>query len=1736
MRKLLAVLLAAVMLVTSLSCLTLMTVSADSAATVTPYTPDTFATANADNAVVDFSENVLAGDAEWVVGTWPTNIYTASSDTSVTAGMLYDGDFSQLYQCYNWYKPSTAISCENSYITFSINASYAKVDKIFLAGAENSKLLDFKVYLGMDKATLYSEENLVATYNASDANLDKYIYDIELSEAVQAKYVGFKFTDIRGMIDYATPGYDQYAPAISAVGAYGTLPYSVDAYTKDEFTTANAGNAIANLSGDNLLTGNPEYKICGVVDGAYGSIVSDAQPAGISSAWLYNGAMQQVWQRSEWSKPYTSHSADKSYITFNIASGNFIAIDRIFLAGTADSTLADFELYLGNDKETLYNAENMVATYSGPEGTDKYVYWVELDEGKEAKYLGIRVPTLRSVHDLVNPYNTYALELTGMGVYGTSACTVSDNLYNGTTTDIPKDIPLNYNSYPVYTYHSQYKATDSYLTIASNKADMIALTNAAYKPDSGIAIYDGTYSNQYLRIAYDLKAPIDVESVILSSGNAGNVVNKWSVYVSNDLATLYDANNLYANVDVSSQVDTTKGMVTQVTFPEAVNGQYVGFHLADTSAGSSDAKDVRLSEIAIYGREKGTSAYTGNLLHTNVPGDNILNGITTFKYASANTVFDQNYNTITRESLCNNNSKPFEDFLTNNAFNDWMAIYMWNGLNHKDIQSNRTDFNNAIATGRFVFDIGEGKTATAGSVLVKGENNQANYKYKAYISNDPAIAENPALLFTPDNLFATVDASDLGSAMAFADKDHYKTGRFFGIMVYDGTASTLKVREIAFYAPNVVEAEVATSIPGNNLAADKNFYVGSGITPSTTPSTSDSNGQANSFLFNGSFDGWANRWWNIGDRHFYTDLGATVNLDQILIGMSTNSNDAYHTYGVYVSDDLSALFAPENLISMVYNKNKDKAHKFNLEGKNVKGRYVGVYQFTIPSDAGWGGTTMYLNEFGVYGSYDFDEPTDADLADLGNNLLDADGLTTDATIENAGLMTDNVKKTTFDNQMVAVAAGTKLTYDIGLALDLEKILVAAKTTGNYKVYASNDLATLYNEAVLNVNSAMISVYGIHDVDLNARYIGFEFTSDATVIELGAYAKADLSATFGENIDTVYVDGKNVGSSAVLDANIYKDNSAIVVKYADNSTKVFLVKGTTVTENAALANAFAYKGAQIRTNAPGGLRFVNTISADALAVATKVGTLAAKFADLNGADLTAIDTTDYVIADAVVYDTDIAIWKDGVEGDFSITINNIKDYLVATYYAARPYMVVTVDDVEYTVYGEEKVVSPVQIARMALEDENANLSADAFLYLDAMVNNANVMNTVYTYADSLGISGTQLEASVVNADADYSRLARVIEKARSGQPIKLTTLGGSITYGAYSSAQMAGVPQSVTCYANRFREYLANTFGVEVTLTNAGISATNSDVGIARFDTNVPADTDLLVIDFAVNDFSTGRTGDRDVEHSFDSSYEAIVRKAIAQDMAVIMLFNAKETSGTCTNDQIWETKIGNHYKIPMVSVLNAVWDGTAYREEIGSHEKYLSSDDIHPNTFGHKLLATLLANTVAKAISAYNADNTLAEAVSYMPADYLYTATAAKVNTVLYTSENLPEEWVVSMGDWDVDGSQYRDLLPNAWRIDDTATAPMTLSIPDATYVSVIYARPRLANNDEINANSPIYTFTLNGQAKSAYACYTDFFAVSTQLLCDNTATDCEVSVAASFKTDMVKDARIIGFAVAQAQ
>lgn len=194
--------------------------------------------------------------------------------------------------------------------------------------------------------------------------------------------------------------------------------------------------------------------------------------------------------------------------------------------------------------------------------------------------------------------------------------------------------------------------------------------------------------------------------------------------------------------------------------------------------------------------------------------------------------------------------------------------------------------------------------------------------------------------------------------------------------------------------------------------------------------------------------------------------------------------------------------------------------------------------------------------------------------------------------------------------------------------------------------------------------------------------------------------------------------------------------------------------------------------------------------------------------------------------------------------------------------------------------------------------------------------------------------------------DYTeKLSLVLQKARSGQPITLGFLGGSITQGCNPS-----VPENayaVRTY-NWLKEFLAPT---QVKYINAGIGATGSLIGAHRMvEDLLQYKPDIIIVEFAANDVPP--------TDGSKKSYESVIRGIIERlpETAVIELMMTLE-DGTSAEAQ--QVQIGHHYKVPMISYRQEIFNAIAAGEYTWQD---IETDNVHPNDRGHGIVASLLSN------------------------------------------------------------------------------------------------------------------------------------------------------------------------------
>ncbi|MBV9864549.1 MAG: SGNH/GDSL hydrolase family protein [Abitibacteriaceae bacterium] len=214
--------------------------------------------------------------------------------------------------------------------------------------------------------------------------------------------------------------------------------------------------------------------------------------------------------------------------------------------------------------------------------------------------------------------------------------------------------------------------------------------------------------------------------------------------------------------------------------------------------------------------------------------------------------------------------------------------------------------------------------------------------------------------------------------------------------------------------------------------------------------------------------------------------------------------------------------------------------------------------------------------------------------------------------------------------------------------------------------------------------------------------------------------------------------------------------------------------------------------------------------------------------------------------------------------------------------------------------------------------------------------------------------------------DTARLQRVLAKARHGENVTVTVIGGSITQGAKATKEE-------NRYGNRVAQWWRETFPqTKVEFVNAGIGATGSNYGALRAQRDLLSHRpDLVITEYAVNDPN---------DQSAAETLEGLTRQILAQPNhpALLLLFMMNQSGG---NAQEWLSKVGTHYELPMISYRDALWP-----EIQAKRLKWedISADEVHPNNMGHEYAAKFVTDFLATVLKALPPDEGL-PATKVMP-------------------------------------------------------------------------------------------------------------------------------------------------------
>ena len=333
---------------------------------------------------------------------------------------------------------------------------------------------------------------------------------------------------------------------------------------------------------------------------------------------------------------------------------------------------------------------------------------------------------------------------------------------------------------------------------------------------------------------------------------------------------------------------------------------------------------------------------------------------------------------------------------------------------------------------------------------------------------------------------------------------------------------------------------------------------------------------------------------------------------------------------------------------------------------------------------------------------------------------------------------------------------------------------------------------------------------------------------------------------------------------------------------------------------------------------------------------------------------------------------------------------------------------------------------------------------------------------------------------VTREGNNARLKKVFEKAKAGEVVRISAIGGSITGGAAASSWDRA-------YGKKLAQWWEEQFPKsQIEYYNAGIGSTGSIIGAHRaYDDLLVHEPDLVVVDFSVND--SGTQTDRE---AFESLLRQILQSENAPAVIVIGFMSAGGNSYQSLHEDIVE-----YYDLPYISYRDALWP--EMENGIFAWNEFYP-DEIHPNNRGHKLAADLLIHYIA---TEYLDETTDTEKA--LPAPMFKNRFE---NAKIYNNATITP---TAANGWNAGNNlyeAYNPLLPNAfkkgWRTTQNGSE-ITFQIKDAKSLSIVYKR--LSNPNEAGSVD-IY---LNGtKVKTLSSLYAAEYACAEQLVLEDVAQD----------------------------
>ena len=503
----------------------------------------------------------------------------------------------------------------------------ASINEIWVYNHDDEKwrTYAYQLFLSYTEDTLYTAESLVATYeNVNNKNMQKFKFTNPIEDKL---YFGIRFL-VAAPLNTSGDVNSRFV-RMTELAVFGETKTELVRVTEDNYTQTKSDSALT--VSKNLLYNREYNSVIQFENGKTSSANAEAKlksdPKGYTDGDV-SGNVQldgQIYFNSDGTPKNTApYNNPKYYTSVTYFLGGKSTVNEVWVyhANRTDLTTHVYQIYLADSRETLYNPENNIYTYTNENNTtrQKFVF----PKTFEGTYFGIKILVATSGDTTSLSINNHYARLTQLAVFGT----VNEKTEEDKSPLVFKEPDYIADLYKEYKRNLVKGSTPKFYYNQGNgekvadKANSIAnLTNenindqffcgqprfAELVGDDTVNYYkDGT--ERYFKISFNLRTSCDIRHILLVNSTSERLRTlDYEVYLSDSADTLFDDKKM-----VEHYKNTSLDLVNNIQFSEAKTAQYVGFkinyptseevvpHLKNGTL-TDDVVYTRLNEIAVFG-------------------------------------------------------------------------------------------------------------------------------------------------------------------------------------------------------------------------------------------------------------------------------------------------------------------------------------------------------------------------------------------------------------------------------------------------------------------------------------------------------------------------------------------------------------------------------------------------------------------------------------------------------------------------------------------------------------------------------------------------------------------------------------------------------------------------------------------------------------------------------------------------------------------------------------------------------------------------------------------------------------------------------------------------------------------------------------------------------------------------------------------------------------------------------